>query len=87
MHGIEVTRESTEGGPGTSRAAEVRIRRISVCYEDGRVMTFIPEAGEEFFSKDDVDRLVGVLHKTSEAMEWEMTTEGTADAEQGRGLA
>ena len=87
MHGIEVRRESTEGGPGTSRAAEVRIRRISVCYEAGRVMSFIPEAGEEFFSKDDVDRLVGILHKSSEAMEWEQVTEGTPDAEQGRGLA
>jgi hypothetical protein len=27
----------------------VRIRRISVCYEGNRAMTFIPEAGEEFF--------------------------------------
>jgi hypothetical protein len=87
MHGIEVTRESTESGLGTSRAAEVRIRRISVCHEDGGVMTFIPEAGEEFFSKDDVDRLVGILHQSSEAMEWGQISEGAPDAEQGRGLA
>ena len=46
MHGIEVRREATEGEPGTRRAAEVRIRRIPVCYEDGGVMSFIPEAGE-----------------------------------------
>ena len=87
MHGIEVTRESTEGGSGNSRAAEVRIRRISVCYEDGRKMTFIPEAGEEFFSKDDVDRLVGLVHKAAETMEWERVSEGSPDAEQARGLA
>lgn len=86
MHGIEVRREATEGGPGTQRAAEVRIRRISVCYEDGGMMSFIPEAGEEFFSKDDVDRLVGIVDKTSQAQEWRQMVEGTADAEQGRGL-
>lgn len=87
MHGIEVTRESTEGGSGDPRAAEVRIRRISVCYEGDRKMTFIPEAGEEFFSKDDVDRLVGVLDKASETLEWKQITEGSPDAEQGGGLA
>ncbi len=87
MHGIDVTRESAQGGLGDPRAAAVRIRRISVCYEGNRKMTFIPEAGEEFFSKDDVDRLVGVLHKTSEALEWGVMTEGTLDAEQGQGLA
>ena len=87
MHGIEVTRESTEGGPGTSRAAEVRIRRISVCYEGDRKMTFIPEAGEEFFSKDDVDRLVGLLDNVSQTLEWDQMSEGSPDAEQARGLA
>lgn len=86
MHGIEVTREATESGKGTSRAAETWIRRISVYYDDGRVMTFVPEAGEEFFSKDDVDRLVGILHKASEAREWGRTPEGPLDVEQGRGL-
>ncbi len=87
MHGIEVTRESTEGGSGDSRAAEVWIRRISVCNEDGSVMTFIPEAGEEFFSKDDVDRLVGIVHKAAETLEWGQVSEGAPDAEQARGLA
>ena len=72
MHGIEVMRESTNGGSGDQRAAEVRIRRISVCYEGDRKMTFIPEAGEEFFSKakDDVDRLVGLLDNVSQTPEW-----------------
>ena len=87
MHGIEVARESTEGGSGDQRAAAVRIRRISICYEGDRKMTFIPEAGEEFFSKDDVDRLVGVLHQASETLEWGQIAEGSPDAEQGRGLA
>lgn len=87
MHGIEVTRESTEGGSGDPRAAEVRIRRISVCYEGDRKMTFIPEAGEEFFSKDDVDRLVGLLDNVSQTLEWDQMSEGSPDAEQARGLA
>ncbi len=87
MHGIEVTKERTEGGLGASSAGSVWIRRISVCYEDGRMMIFVPEAREEFFSKDDVDRLVGILHQSSEAMEWGRMTEGVPDAEQGRGLA
>jgi hypothetical protein len=85
MHGIEVTREeSTEGGP---RAAGVRIQRISVCYEGDRKMTFIPEAGGEFFTTDDVGRLVGVLHKASETLEWKQIFEGSPDAEQGGGSA
>ena len=85
MHGIEVTREeSTEGGP---RAAGVRIRRISICYEGDRKMTFIPEAGEEFFDRDDVDRLVGLLDNVSQALEWGQMSEGSPSAEQAKGSA
>ena len=46
------------------------IRRICVRYEDGRRVCFVPEAGEEFFSQDDAHRVVGMLHKGSEILEW-----------------
>jgi hypothetical protein len=48
----------------------VLIRRICLRYEDGRRVCFVPEAGEEFFSQDDAHRVVGMLHKGSEALEW-----------------
>jgi hypothetical protein len=31
-------------------------------YEDSKKVCFVPEAGEEFFSGDDVRRVVGMLH-------------------------
>ena len=61
-HGVEVRRRTTNG-PGDRRASEVLIRRICLRYEDDRKVCFVPEAGEEFFSQDDVHRLVGMLHK------------------------
>lgn len=86
MHGIEVTRRAT-GGPGVERASGIRIRRISVRYEDGSSASFIPEAGEAFFSQDDVHRLVGLLQQSSQALEWGTAPESVPDSEQGRGLA
>lgn len=86
MHGIELRREPTEGGTGSSGAAEVRIWRISVCYEDGRVTSFIPEAVEEFFSKDNVDRPARILYRSSEGLELSQMSDRIPDGEQGRGL-
>jgi hypothetical protein len=54
----------------------VRIRRICVRYEDGRRVCFVPEAGEEFFSRDDVHRVVGMLHIGSEALEFGLIEPG-----------
>jgi hypothetical protein len=71
LHGVEVKRRATNG-PGDRRAAQVRIRRICVRYEDDRRVCFVPEAGEEFFSRDDAHRVVGMLHIGSEALEWDM---------------
>jgi hypothetical protein len=68
-HGVEVRRRGGNG-VGKPRAAEVLIRRICLRYEDGRRACFVPEAGEEFFSRDDVHRVVGFLHEGSEALEW-----------------
>ena len=52
------------------------MRRICVRYDDGRRMCFVPEAGEEFFSRDDVHRVVGFLHTGSEALEWGLREPG-----------
>ena len=52
------------------------IRRICIRYDDGRRVCFVPEAGEEFFSRDDVRRVVGMLHIGSEALEWGLTKPG-----------
>lgn len=86
MHGIAVRRRPTDGLLGDPRASEVWIWRISVCYEDGRVSTLIPEAGEEFFSQDDAHRLVGILRKSSAALEWGQLPEGYPHSERGGGL-
>jgi hypothetical protein len=69
LHGVEVRRRAADG-PGDRRAGQVLIRRICIRYEDGRRVCFVPEAGEEFFSQDDAHRVVGMLHKGSEALEW-----------------
>jgi hypothetical protein len=68
-HGVEV-RKRPQGSPVDPRASEVLIRRICIRYEDGRRVCFVPEAGEEFFSRDDAHRVVGMLHIGSEALEW-----------------
>ena len=41
---------------------------------DDRKVCFVPEAGEEFFSQDDAHRLVGMLHKGTEALEWGLSS-------------
>jgi hypothetical protein len=72
-HGVDVKRRTTNG-PGDRRASEVLLRRICVLYEDGRKVCFIPEAEEEFFSQDDAHRVVGMLHKGSDALEWGLSS-------------
>jgi hypothetical protein len=79
-HGVDVRRRTTNG-PGDRRASEVLLRRICIRYEDGRKVCFIPEAGEEFFSQDDAHRVVGMLHKGSEALEWGLALEGQPGTE------
>ena len=72
-HGVQVSRRSTNG-PGERRTSEVLIRRICLRYEGDRKVCFIPEAGEEFFSRDDAHSGVGMLHKGSEALEWGLSS-------------
>jgi hypothetical protein len=65
MHGIERTRKSNapkEGGLG--------VNRIVFRYSDGREMKFVPDAGRETFSEDDVLELKIVLDRTSAMAEW-----------------
>ena len=51
-----------EGGVG--------VTRIVVSYSDGRVMTFVPDAGRDTFSEDDILELKRVLDGISSTAEW-----------------
>ena len=65
MHGIERTRKADrpmEGG--------VAVTRILVRYSDGREMTFVPDAGRDTFSEDDILELHNVLERTASMAEW-----------------
>jgi len=48
----------------------VGIARIVVRYTDGRMMTFVPDAGREAFSEDDILELHNVLERTASTAEW-----------------
>jgi hypothetical protein len=85
LHGIEVRRQPTDG-LGDPKASEVWLRRISVRYEDGRVISFVPEANQEYFSQDDAERVVGILRKSSAALEWGQMPQGYPAPERSGGL-
>jgi hypothetical protein len=74
-HGVEVKRRAADDSWNLV-AGEMLIRRISIRYEDGRRVCFVPEAGEEFFSQDDARRVVGMLHTGSEDFEWGLIKPG-----------
>jgi len=48
----------------------VGITRIVVRYTDGRLMTFVPDAGREAFSEDDILELHNVLERAASTAEW-----------------
>ena len=75
MYGIELRKRS----PIEPRASAVRMRGIRVHYGDGRSMRFAPQAGEEFLSRDDVDRVVGLLRNSSNALEWGLAAKSESD--------
>ena len=65
MHGIERTRKSDrpmEGG--------VAVTSILVRYSDGREMTFVPDAGRDTFSEDDILEFHNVLERIASTAEW-----------------
>ncbi len=66
MHGI-IRERNYRGGSGTSH---VDINHVMVCYSDGRTLTFVPEAGRENFSEDDMLELAKVFTRASSAAEW-----------------
>jgi hypothetical protein len=67
MHGI-VRQRSFE--QGSSETSHVDINRVVVRYSNGRVVTFVPEAGREDFSEDDMAQLVKVFTRASSTAEW-----------------
>jgi hypothetical protein len=50
------------------------IRRITLRYEDGRVIHFIPDAGRTLYSEDDILELKKVLDRASSVAEWSEVT-------------
>ncbi len=73
MHGIERIRKM-QGPPEPDNG----IARIIVRYADGRVLNFIPDAGREAFSEDDILELKKMLDKASSTAEWaEVSERGT----------
>ena len=65
MHGIERIRKSS--GPTED---SISVTRILVRYSGGRMMTFVPDAGREAFSEDDILELHNVLERTASTAEW-----------------
>lgn len=65
MHGIERTRK-IQAPLGESNG----IVGILVRYSDGRVLNFVPDAGREAFSEDDILELKKILTRASSTAEW-----------------
>jgi hypothetical protein len=70
MHGIERTKKR-QGPPGQ----DVGVRGVVIRYTDGRVMNFVPDAGREMFSEDDMLKLQEILVAASSVAEWAEATE------------
>jgi hypothetical protein len=65
LHGIERTREMSD--PSGSQGG---LTRIIVRYSDGRDLTFVPDAGRETFSEDDILELKKLLDGATSTAEW-----------------
>jgi hypothetical protein len=65
LHGIHRDREMREAA-----GAQGGITRIMVRYSDGRVLNFVPDAGRETFSEDDMLELKKILSSASSTAEW-----------------
>jgi hypothetical protein len=65
MHGIHRERNMQD-----SETSHIDINRVVVRYADGRALNFIPEAGRENFSEDDMLELKKVLTRASSTAEW-----------------
>ncbi len=69
MHGIE--RRDAQRSPGEYSG----VQRITLRYSDGREVNFVPEAGAEFFSEDDILKLKEILDAASSVAEWAEVTD------------
>jgi len=67
MHGIIRVKNFEQNSGETS---QVYVDRVVVRYSDGRTLTFLPEAGRENFSEDDMMELAKVLARASSTAEW-----------------
>ena len=65
MQGIERIRKTN-----VPREGGVAVTRIVFHYADGREVIFVPDAGRETFSEDDILELKNVLDRTSAHAEW-----------------
>ena len=65
MHGIQRERQHS-----SRHDTGVGVSRVVVRYADGRVMNFVPDAGREAFSEDDILELRNVLVRISSTAEW-----------------
>lgn len=70
MHGIIRQRQIDDQSSSIFRLSE-----ITVHYGDGRTLTFVPEAGRQNFSEDDLHEFVKVLQKASSIAEWAEVSE------------
>jgi hypothetical protein len=66
MHGIYRKSDLNE----SSQSSFEDINRVVVRYADGRTLNFIPEAGRENFSEDDMLELKKILTRASSTAEW-----------------
>ena len=65
MQGIERIRKSN-----VPRDGGILISQIVFRYSDGREMRFVPDAGRETYSEDDILELKNLLDRTSAHAEW-----------------
>jgi hypothetical protein len=65
LHGIQRTRKAI--GP---MEQGVGVTRVVVRYSDGRVINFVPDAGRDAFSEDDMLELKKVIDRISSTSEW-----------------
>ncbi len=67
MHGI-IREQNFDKNSG--KTSYIDISRVVVRYADGREVAFVPEAGRNNFSEDDMLELVKVLTRASSTAEW-----------------
>ena len=70
MHGIIRQRQIND-----ENSSVFRLNEVVVHYADGRTLTFVPEAGRETFSEDDLHEFVKVLQRASSVAEWAEVSE------------